>query len=207
MNQENSEGDSLIAVLDELTDLVTNARAVPMSASAMVNRSEVLDLLQTARDLVPDQIVRADGLLANADNVTTQAQGRAADIMERARHDAEDTISEAREQASRLVSQDAVTIAAKARAQRIIDDAKSQAEKLRRGADTYSDNTLLSLQGKVSDIGSEIDTLTATVQERIDIVLSQIIAGRNVISDRYDGTDTKEPEGSGEGDTEEESWT
>ncbi len=124
MNQDNSEGDSLIAVLEELTDLVTRARAVPMSASAMVNRSEVLDLLQAARDLVPDQIVRADGLLANADSVTTQAQSRASEIIERAKQDAEDTVSEARDQASRLVSQDAVTIAAKARAQRIIDDSK-----------------------------------------------------------------------------------
>ncbi len=206
MNQENSEGDSLIAVLDELIDLVTRARAVPMSASAMVNRSEVLDLLQTARDLVPDQIVRADGLLANADSVTTQAQGRASDIMERAKQDAEDTVSEAREQASRLVSQDAVTIAAKARAQRIIDDAKSQAEKLRQGADTYSDNTLLALQGKVSDIGSEIDTLAVSVQERIDIMLSQIVAGRNVIAERYEGGDARDHEGGGDGDNEEESW-
>lgn len=206
MNHDNSEGDSLIAVLDELTDLVTRARAVPMSASAMVNRSEVLDLLQAARDLVPDQIVRADGLLANADNVTTQAQGRAAEIVERAQQDAEDTLAEAREQAARLVSQDAVTIAAKARAQRIIDDAKSQAEKLRQGADTYSDNTLLSLQARVSDVGGEIDALTVAVQERIDVMLSQIIAGRNVIAERYDGSDAADRDADAQGNSEEETW-
>ncbi len=206
MNQDNSEGDSLIAVLEELTDLVTRARAVPMSASAMVNRSEVLDLLQAARDLVPDQIVRADGLLANADSVTTQAQSRASEIIERAKQDAEDTVSEARDQASRLVSQDAVTIAAKARAQRIIDDSKSQAEKLRQGADTYSDSTLLALQGKVSDIGGEIDSLTSSLQDRIDVMLSQIIAGRNVIAERYEGGDATTHESGVEGENEEESW-
>ena len=206
MNQDNSEGDSLIAVLEELTDLVTRARAVPMSASAMVNRSEVLDLLQAARDLVPDQIVRADGLLANADSVTTQAQSRASEIIEWAKQDAEDTVSEARDQASRLVSQDAVTIAAKARAQRIIDDSKSQAEKLRQGADTYSDSTLLALQGKVSDIGGEIDSLTSSLQDRIDVMLSQIIAGRNVIAERYEGGDATTHESGVEGENEEESW-
>ena len=40
-------GDSLIAVLDELAQIVAGARGVPMSASAMINRSEVLDLLET----------------------------------------------------------------------------------------------------------------------------------------------------------------
>ena len=183
MNTE-SEGASLVAILNELTELVTNARAVPMSASAMVNRSEVLDLLATARDQVPDQIVAADGLLADAEDMRAEAQGRADDIVERAQHDAEDTVAQAREQAARLVSQDAITIAAKARAQRIVDDAKSHADKLAAGADTYSDNSLLALQEQVSSIGNELESLNRTVQERIDSLIGQIIAGRNVISDR-----------------------
>ena len=183
MNTE-SEGASLVAILNELTELVTNARAVPMSASAMVNRSEVLDLLATARDQVPDQIVAADGLLADAEDMRAEAQGRADDIVERAQHDAEDTVSQAREQAARLVSQDAITIAAKARAQRIVDDAKSHADKLAAGADTYSDNSLLALQEQVSSIGNELESLNRTVQERIDSLVGQIIAGRTVISDR-----------------------
>ena len=209
MNVDRSEGESLVAVLDELIELVSNAPTTVMSAAIKVNRSEILDLLATARDLVPDQIVRADGLLANADGFTHEAQARASRIVEHAQNDAEDTIAEAREQAARLVSQDAITIAAKARAHRIIDDAKSQAEKLRRGANEYSDASLLSLQNKVSEVGSEIDSLTATVQERIDIMLSQIIAGRNVIAERDENSDAVRESGEATRDAapEEESWT
>ena len=183
MNKE-SEGASLVAIIDELTELVENARAVPMSASAMVNRSEILDLLATARDQVPDQIRVADGLLADAEGMRSQAQGRADDILEQAQKDAEEAIAQAREQAARLVSQDAITIAAKARAQRIVDDAKSHADKLAAGADTYSDNALLALQEQVSSIGNELDSLNQTVQGRIDSLVGQIMAGRNVLSDR-----------------------
>lgn len=205
MNVDRSEGESLIAVLDELIELVSNAPTTVMSAAIKVNRSEILDLLATARDLVPDQIVRADGLLAEADGFTHEAQLRASRIITQAHSDAEDTIAEAREQASRLVSQDAITIAAKARAHRIIDDAKSQADKLRRGANEYSDNTLFALQNKVSEAGSEIDSLTSVVHERIDVMLSQIIAGRNVIAERDENTDAVDV--ARQAAPEEESWT
>ena len=103
MNTE-EQGQSLLAILEELTEIVQNARSVPMSASAMVNRSQMLDLLGTAHEIVPDQIVAADGLLQQADTVTADAQQRAQEIIERAERDAENTIQEAREQASRLVS-------------------------------------------------------------------------------------------------------
>ena len=77
---------------------------------------------------------------------------------------------------------------------------------MRQGADTYSDSTLLALQGKVSDIGGEIDSLTSSLQDRIDVMLSQIIAGRNVIAERYEGGDAKTDESGVEGENEEESW-
>ncbi|MCI1674945.1 MAG: hypothetical protein LKJ57_06970 [Ancrocorticia sp.] len=206
MNSE-EQGQSLLEVLDELTALVRNARSVPMSASAIVNRSEVLDLLSTAQEIIPDQIVAADGLIKQADSVTAEAQQQAKEILERAHNDAEDTIQEAREQASRLVSQDSVTVAAKAQAQRILDEAKSHAEKLKRGADEYSDQTLLELQSQVADLGNSIDALSREVQAKVDDILSKITAGRNVIASRME--DAEQPDAAPEESAEsgDESWT
>ena len=188
MNTE-EQGQSLLAILEELTEIVQNARSVPMSASAMVNRSQMLDLLGTAHEIVPDQIVAADGLLQQADTVTADARQRAQEIIERAERDAENTIQEAREQASRLVSQDSVTVAAKAQAQRILDEAKSQAEKMRRGADQYSDATLMDLQDRVADLGNSVDALSASVQAQVDDILAKIVAGRGVIAGRQEDQD------------------
>ena len=64
---------SVVDILDQLIDIVRSARSVPMSASAMVNRSQVVELLTTARDILPDQLVEADGLLAEVDSVTARA--------------------------------------------------------------------------------------------------------------------------------------
>jgi cell division septum initiation protein DivIVA len=193
MSEQEEQGQSLVEILEELIGLVSEARSVPMSASVMVNRSQVLDLLETARDIVPDQIVQADGLLARADTVAAQAQEEGEHIVQRAHQDAEDIIQEARQQASRLVSQDAVTIAAKAQAQRILDEATSQAEKLRQGADEYSDSTLATLQNDVAELGGGIEELVASVQGRVDQLVSQIRAGRAVLAERQSD--------------EEESWT
>ena len=42
--------------LDELSALVEGARAMPMSASCVVNRAQVLDLLDEARGLLPTSL-------------------------------------------------------------------------------------------------------------------------------------------------------
>ena len=174
-----------------------------MSASAMVNRSQVIELLTTARDILPDQLVEADGLLAEVDSVTARAHDEAARIRERAEHDAEDIVAQAREQAARLVSQDAVTVAAKSQAQRIVDDATNQAETMKKGADEYSDERLRELQDQVAELGNSMDALSREFQGKIDVVLGQVKAGRRVIAERQGEIDPVD-EGM---EYEEDSWT
>ncbi|MDO4887275.1 MAG: hypothetical protein Q3979_00985 [Actinomycetaceae bacterium] len=176
--------DSVLDIIQELVDTVTNARSVPMSASVMVNRAEFLDLLASIRELLPSQVVEADTLLANADSVAASAENDARKIREDAKDEAERIVAAAHEQASRLVSQDAVTVAAKARAQRIVDEAKSQADRLSQGADEYSDTNLRELQEQVADLGNSMDELSGTIQNHIDVLLGQIQAGRDVIAQR-----------------------
>lgn len=194
---------SVVDILDQLIDIVRSARSVPMSASAMVNRSQVIELLTTARDILPDQLVEADGLLAEVDSVTARAHDEAARIRERAEHDAEDIVAQAREQAARLVSQDAVTVAAKSQAQRIVDDATNQAEAMKKGADEYSDERLRELQDQVAELGNSMDGLSRKFQGKIDVVLGQVKAGRRVIAERQGEIDPVD-EGM---EYEEDSWT
>lgn len=169
-------GDSLIAVLDELIEVVTSARGVPMSASAMINRSEVVDLLQMARDIVPDQIEAADAIIAEAAEVRAEAQRRAKTILERAHEDAEETIKQARLKAAELVSQHAITIGAEENADRIRREARQQAKRMNAGADRYSDDALAHLQNEV------------------EALLGKIHAGRQELSRREEARVASEKE-------------
>ena len=55
--------------LDELGVLIEDAKAMPLSASCIVNRSQVLDLIEEIRQLLPESVARADELLADREAV------------------------------------------------------------------------------------------------------------------------------------------
>ena len=45
MTTSRDAGDDLLHILDELDDLITHARSMPMSASAIVNREAAQNLI------------------------------------------------------------------------------------------------------------------------------------------------------------------
>ena len=118
-------------VLDQLVELVETARAMPMSASCVVNRGEVLGLLDDARALLPDDLAKAQQLLAERGAVA--AEGRA---------EAERVVSRAHVEAGRLLEATAVWQRAQAEADRLLEQAHDQADTMRRETEEYVDAKL-----------------------------------------------------------------
>ncbi|MFC7405487.1 hypothetical protein [Georgenia alba] len=139
------DGASLISILDELTDLVTQARSMPMSASVLVNRAETLDLLDAARAVVPREIQTADDIVADADA-----------MVERARQRAEKIVEDARAEAERLVSNEQVVALATQRAEQIVADAEAHAAKLAADADDYCDRQLAQFEIDLGTIATQV---------------------------------------------------
>ncbi len=154
---DHDRAESLTAVLDALEQAVSSARAMPMSASVLVSRAELLDLVAQARTALPAQLGRADEVLSAAD------AERAA-----ARADAERIEAAARRRAAELVEQESVVAQAVDRAAEIVREAEETARGLRRDADDYCDRRLADFE---IDLGK---------------VLSQVQAGRAKLADRLD---------------------
>lgn len=142
---EDHDGASLIAILDELTSLVTEARQMPMSASVLVNRAEALDLIAAAKAVVPGEIQAADDVLTGAEDVLAEARERAARILQ-----------EAEEQAERLVAQESVVEMAGQRAEQIITAAEERAAELARGANDYCDRQLAQFEIDLGAITKQV---------------------------------------------------
>src|SRR5690625_2422655 len=140
-----ADGESLVAILSELTELIEGARAMPMSASALINRAEVLDLLSSAREVLPGQIAKADQLLADADSVLADAQAQARGILTRAETEAEG-----------LISQESVVTAANTRAAELIAQAEAKAEQLAAEADDYCDRKLAEFEIDLGRISAQV---------------------------------------------------
>ncbi|GIG27600.1 hypothetical protein [Cellulomonas marina] len=147
--------EGLTGVLDALATAVRSARAMPMSSSVLVNRAELLDLVEQALEILPAQLSQADAVLARADAARDEARAEADALLARAR-----------EQAAELVSEERVVLEARAEAARIVAAAEATAEGLRRDADDWCDRRLADFE---IDLGR---------------VLSQVQAGRTKLADR-----------------------
>lgn len=139
------DGASLVAILEELADLVTQAKSMPMSASALVNRAEALDLIAVAKAVVPGEIRAADDVLTGAEEVLAEARERAARILQ-----------EAEEQAERLVSEENVVALANQRAEQIIAAAEERAAQLARDANDYCDRQLAQFEIDLEAIAKQV---------------------------------------------------
>jgi cell division septum initiation protein DivIVA len=119
----------------QLRQVIAASRSVPMSASAMVNRAEVLALLdQLAADL-PRAFAGSDEIVAHRDRVIEEGHQQAAEIVAaaRARHE-------------QLVSESEVYQMAKQRGEQLVADARSESVALRRETDDYVDAKLASFE-------------------------------------------------------------
>jgi cell division septum initiation protein DivIVA len=121
--------------LEELAQLIEDAKSVPLSASCMVNRAHVLDLIEEIHELLPESIGQADTLLAE----------RSA-VVEDGRREADRLIAEAREQQQRMLSQHEVYLVAVAEAETIRAEVAAETEQMRRETDDYIDAKLANFE-------------------------------------------------------------
>ncbi|MBR7672277.1 cell division initiation protein [Streptomyces daliensis] len=130
--------------LDEIVAAVDGARSMPMSASCVVNRAELLALLDEVREALPGSLAQAQELLGGRERMVADAQAEAQRIIESA-------------QAERgsLVSGTEVARRAQEEADRILAEARQEAQEIRTEADDYVDSKLANFEVVLSKtIGS-----------------------------------------------------
>ena len=123
------------AKLDELTSLLESARAMPMSASCIVNRVEVLERIEELRKMLPGELTTAQQILDDRGAVI--AEGRA---------EAERILAEADAERARLVSKTEIVREASREADSLVAAARSDAERMRVEIDDYVDTKLANFE-------------------------------------------------------------
>ena len=124
-----------IEKLNTAIAIVEEARGVPLSASCVVHRGEMLEILEGARDVLPIDLSGAEEIIRNRDQ-----------IIEDGRASAESMIATAREDVARMVEQTSIVRAARDEGQRILDEARDVAEDERREVEAYIDGRLATLE-------------------------------------------------------------
>ena len=107
-------GGGVEDLIEELIEIVTSAKSMPLSSSAIITRDEVLDLLEAIRDELPEELRRARRMLKDHEELLAAARREAADI-----------VDDARVQAERMVQRTEIVRQAEHRAVRIVEDAEA----------------------------------------------------------------------------------
>ncbi|MEH0547069.1 ATP synthase F0 subunit B [Streptomyces sp. B21-105] len=121
--------------LDEIVTAVSSARSMPMSASCVVNRADLLALLEEVRAALPDSLAQAQELIGGREQVVEQA-----------RQEAERIIETAHAERGSLVSGTEIARRSQAEADRILAEARKEAEEVRAEADDYVDSKLANFE-------------------------------------------------------------
>lgn len=123
------------SMIEKLGAIVTDARSMPLSSSALVNRQEVLDLIEALRRSLPDEITRARSILRDGEEVLDRAGLEAQRVLERARQERE-----------RLLSKTEIVQAAAREADRLVAEAESTSKRIRAEAEAYVESKLANFE-------------------------------------------------------------
>lgn len=121
--------------LDEIVTAVSSARSMPMSASCVINRAELLSMLEELRAALPDSLAQAQELIGDREQ-----------MVEQARQEAERIIQTAHAERGSLISDTEVARRSQAEADRILAEARKEAEEIRAEADDYVDSKLANFE-------------------------------------------------------------
>lgn len=121
--------------LDEIVSAVSGARGMPMSASCVINRAELLAMLEEVRQALPGSLAQAQELIGDREQ-----------MVEQARLEAERIIENAHAERGSLISDTEIARRSQAEADRILAEARKEAEEIRAEADDYVDSKLANFE-------------------------------------------------------------
>lgn len=121
--------------LAALRGVITSARAMPMSTSVVVNRAEVLRLVDEIEAAVQAATADATQVLATRD-----------ELLARARAESDQIVKDAHFERDRLVSDTEVFTVARRKGEALVIDAQTEASELRKETDDYVDSSLANFE-------------------------------------------------------------
>jgi F0F1-type ATP synthase membrane subunit b/b' len=150
-----SDGDSAEDRLRALRETIANARAMPMSASCVINRGEVLAAIDEIIDHLPDEIADAQRVIDSSQAKVREGEAEAARI-----------IAEAHEHATDLARHSEIVRVAEEQAARIRADAEEEAAALRKEIDTFVDSRMASFESVLHKTSSQVRTARSRLAHR-----------------------------------------
>jgi len=135
----------ILQMIDHLEELLNESRPLPFTHNVIVDEDRMLDLIDQMRVSIPEEVKKAQQLLAQRDRLLAQAQ-----------EEANRTIAIAREKSDQLIERDQVVQTAYTQAEQIKVKAENDALIIHQEADNYVLETLRNLEVEMERALSQV---------------------------------------------------
>jgi cell division septum initiation protein DivIVA len=143
----------ILHLIDRLEELFNASRPIPFTHNVVVDEDRMLDLIDQMRVAIPDEVKKAQQLLAQRDRIMAQAQEAA-----------NRTVQLARDKSEELVARDPIVQAAQTRAEQIIQQSAMETEVTKREADEFVLVTLTRLEAELQRLLNQVQNGIQTLQ-------------------------------------------
>ncbi len=135
MNEQHIED-----IISALYDMIQDARALPLGADkCILERDKVLDMLDEIIAQLPAEIKQSRTIVESRNELIGQA-----------RREAETIVRQAQQQASELVTQEAIYVEAKKQCQQMYENTQDKIAMLRKASNEYMDDALRRTEEAIS---------------------------------------------------------
>jgi vacuolar-type H+-ATPase subunit H len=149
----------IVARLQQLEEIVREAKSMPLSSSALVNREETLELLREAQESLPEEIKQARWVVKDREELLAKARGESELIVEQAREDQ-----------LRMARKEEIVRKAAEEAEKVLSEADASARALRREAEDYADGKLAQFETALRRILEESQGAVRALSKTMDQV-------------------------------------
>jgi hypothetical protein len=144
----------ILYLVDRLENLIASSRRMPLFNQIMVKEADILDIIETMRTAIPDEIKQARRIIQDKERILAQAQA-----------DASNLLAKAREESEKAMKRDGLLRAAEERSEKMLRKAEEKADQLKIEADAYVVETLRALHEHLSGIEMEIDRSLLSIEK------------------------------------------
>jgi hypothetical protein len=164
----------ILYLVDRLENLIASSRRMPLINQLMVKEADMLDIIETMRTAIPDEIKQARRVIQEKERILAQAQAEASSLL-----------AKAREESEKAMKRDGLLRAAEERSQKMLLEAENKAEQLKVEADAYVVETLRALHEHLTGIQMEIDRSLLSIEKGLESMEDH----REDEQDDFDGDD------------------
>ncbi|HEX9776494.1 MAG TPA: hypothetical protein VGB83_13060 [Actinomycetota bacterium] len=119
----------------QLDEVIRTAKNMPLSSSSLIDKKEVLALIETLQRSIPEEIARARAIIRDRDEIIARAEEQVQQMLARAKA-----------QREHLLSRTEIAQAASREAERAVAEAEAVARRIQQEAETYVEGKLATFE-------------------------------------------------------------